>query len=77
MGCYECDKAKAAKDTKKAEQRAKIIEQLAEKFKDSATKTVAIVRTKNGFLSWREAGHESLNRLEVLEYLFLVYGVAP
>ena len=71
--CTECEKIH---ENERTIQRNAIKDQLAKKYADTDSITVAIVETKNGFLSWRPIGDESLGRLKVLEYLYLMQGIA-
>jgi len=73
MACTSCDKKK---DNRYDDQRNAIKAQLQERFSGTETITVALVKTKNGFLGWRNEDDESLTRLKVMEYLFLVRGLA-
>lgn len=73
MGCIDC--AKSAKDKYLAELNT-IYKKIENEFRDKEEiTTVAIVKTKNGFLSYREYGHDSLNRLETVQYVFVFEGI--
>ena len=71
--CMECLKAE--------EERLKELKQIYAKIKkenqpnDKEIKVFAVVKTPNGFLSYRPKGHEALSRLEIVQYLFLLNGV--
>lgn len=73
--CIPCE---AAANTRKREarerERKELIEKLSNLFQHEKIKTVAIVETKNGFLSYREPGDESLSRLVTVEYISFLQG---
>lgn len=73
MGCVDC--AKVARDKHLAELN-NVYKKIEHEYKNTnEIKTVAIVKTPNGFLSYREYGHDSLQRLETIQYVFVFEGV--
>lgn len=73
MGCLDCVSLEKQKRMKEYENTlTKINQEYADR---NGNVWVAIVRTKNGIIGYREYGHESLARLEVLEYVLIMEGV--
>lgn len=75
--CLPCEQeAKKKKNSAHANQRVQIIERLSQTYKNEALITIAIVETKNGFLSDRNLEDESLKRLRIVEYISFLSGTA-
>ena len=73
--CLPCEaEIKKKRNLAHIEQRAKIIERLSKQYANEKIITVAIVETKNGFLSDRKLTDESLSRLRVVEYISFLSG---
>lgn len=66
MECLPCEEAKR--------KQAVVYEKAKQYAKENNLSEIVIVRTKNGFPSFRRTDDESIGRLEVVEYLRISEG---
>lgn len=71
--CLSCDAIEKNKRKLEIEQLEKRISREYANT-NAKVKTIVIVETKNGFYGYREYGHESIERLKTVQYVFVIDG---
>lgn len=74
MSCFDCE-LEAKKKRNRDIDNAILNIKNEYRYTNGETKTIAIVRLKNGNVGYRPSDHESLERLEILLYVFVTNGV--